>query len=71
MPIKPEKMIKYLKQMGFVEVSRHIHKGTSHIYFKNFKTGLSTEVPMHKGKELRKGTQNKILKEAGLKHVFK
>lgn len=71
MPIKPAKMIKFLKQNGFVEVARHIHKGTSHIYFKNPKNGLTTEVPMHKGRELRKSTQNKILKEVGLKHVFK
>lgn len=71
MPIKPEKMMRYLKKNGFKEIARHIHKGTSHIYFKNFETNRSTEVPMHKGRELRKRTQNKILKEAGLKNVFK
>lgn len=69
MPIKPEKMIRLLKKNGFIEKSRHNKNGTSHIYFENPETGRHTTVPFHKGRELAKGTQEVILKQAGLGHI--
>lgn len=56
-------MIKLLKKKGFTEIKGG--KG-SHRRFKNFKTGKVTEVPFH-SKELKKGTEQAILKQAGLK----
>nr|WP_243343221.1 type II toxin-antitoxin system HicA family toxin [Anaerococcus sp. AGMB09787] len=63
MPMSSKEMIKLLKNNGFVEIKGG--KG-SHRKFKNFKTGKATEVPFH-SKDLKKGTEQKILKEAGLK----
>lgn len=61
MPWKPAKMVRFLLKNGFIEKPK---KG-GHRAFYNPKTGKYTEVPMH-GKELRKGTETSILKEAGL-----
>lgn len=63
---KPAKMLRFLKQHGFVEIGRYTRHGTSHIKLYNPETGRYTEVPMHKGKELKKGLQEGILKQAGL-----
>ena len=60
MPWEPATKIP--KKHWFVEISRYIRKGTSHIKLINKKTGRYTEVPMHKGKELKKGMQEGILK---------
>ncbi|MFZ2352288.1 type II toxin-antitoxin system HicA family toxin [Paucilactobacillus nenjiangensis] len=61
MPMKPAKMIRKLIKAGFIEVSKEGgHKKFVH------PDGRETEVPMH-SKELRKGTQDAILKQAGLK----
>lgn len=62
MPMTSKEMIKLLKANGFVEVKGG--KGL-HRRFKNFDTGKATEVPFH-SKDLKKGTEKKILKEAGL-----
>ena len=62
MPITPKDMVKLLKQHGFVEVSQ---KG-SHIKMWNEQTGKQTVVPMH-CKDLGKGLEQAILKQAGLK----
>lgn len=61
MPMKPAQMIRKLKKAGF----RELPKQGGHRRFVNSE-GRMTEVPMH-NKELRKGTQEAILKEAGLK----
>ena len=61
-PWKPAKMIRFLKQNGFVEIP----KGGGHRQFYNPANGRMTEVPMH-NKELRPGTEKIILKEAGLR----
>lgn len=62
MPITPKEMIKLLEQSGFVKVSQ---KG-SHIKMRNETTGQQTTVPLH-SKELGKGLEQAILKQAGLK----
>lgn len=62
MPMTPREMIKYLKQNGFTEVSQN----GSHIKLKNEITGRQTIVPYH-SKSLKKGLEQEILKQAGLK----
>lgn len=62
MPMKPREMIKLLQDNGFVEVS---HNG-SHKKMFRAETNTVVIVPVH-SKELKKGTEQAILKEAGLK----
>ncbi len=62
MPMTPREMIKYLKQNGFTEVSQN----GSHIKLKSETTGRQTIVPYH-SKSLKKGLEQEILKQAGLK----
>lgn len=62
MPMTPREMIKYLKKNGFVEVSQN----GSHVKMKNDETGKQTEIPYH-CKDLKKGLEQAILKQAGLK----
>lgn len=62
MPLTPKQMIKYLKDNGFEEIRQR----GSHKFLMNRKTGKSTTVPMH-CKDLSKGLEQKILKDAGLK----
>ena len=59
----PKQMIKILQENGF----ECIRQNGSHMFFKNFTTGKTTTVPFHSSKELKKGTENNILKLAGLK----
>lgn len=60
MPMTPKQMIELLKENGFIVISQ---KG-SHLKMK--KGAIMTIVPMH-NKDLGKGLEQKILKEAGLK----
>ena len=62
MPMTPREMIKHLKQHGFIEVSQN----GSHVKLKNESTGRQTIVPYH-SKDLKKGMEQAILKQAGLK----
>ena len=62
MPMTSNEMIKLLEKKGFREISNK----SGHRKMKNFKTGNWTVVPMHGGKELNKGIEHKILKQAGL-----
>ena len=62
MPLTPKQMIKLLKSNGFEVVNQN----GSHIKMKNPVTGRQTEVPKH-CKDLKKGLENAILKQAGLK----
>ena len=62
MPITPKEIVKILKKNGFIEVSQ---KG-SHLKLKDEKSGKTVIVPMH-SKELPLGTEQAILKQAGLK----
>ena len=62
MPMTSKQMIKLLKQNGFVEV----RQVGSHKRFEHPDSGRATTVPCHSA-DLKKGTEQKILKEAGLK----
>ncbi len=62
MPITPREMITLLKKNGFVEVGQN----GSHKKMYNPQTNKTTIVPYH-SKSLKKGTEQNILKQAGLK----
>ena len=62
MPITPKEMIKYLKKNGFKIVSQN----GSHIELRNIEKGTQVIVPYH-SKTMKKGLEQAILKEAGLK----
>ncbi len=62
MPLTPKEIIKLLKKHGFSIVSQN----GSHIKLKNKHTGKQTIVPYH-SKPLKKGLEQAILKQAGLK----
>lgn len=57
----PKQMVKFLEKNGFVCISQR----GSHRKFRNDKTNRSTVVPMH-NKDLGKGMEHDILKQAGL-----
>lgn len=62
MPMSPKEMVKLLKKNGFEEVSQN----GSHVKFKNPETERTVIVPYH-SKDLKKGMEQAILKQAGLK----
>ena len=62
MPMKPKEMIKLLEANGFELVDSN----GSHHKYRNRTTGKQTIVPGH-AKELKKGLEQAILKQAGLK----
>ena len=62
MPMTPKEMIKILEKNGFVLISSN----GSHHKYKNNKTGKVTIVPVQ-SKELKKGLEQAILKQAGIK----
>lgn len=62
MPMTSQEMIKLLKKNGFEVVSQN----GSHIKFRNSETGKTVIVPYH-AKDLKKGMEQAILKQAGLK----
>ena len=62
MPMTPKNMIKLLKSNGFEVISSN----GSHFKLRNEKTNKTVIVPMH-GKDLKKGTEESIMKQAGLK----
>ncbi len=62
MPMSPKEMMKLLKQNGFEEVGQN----GSHVKLKNSETGRTVIVPYH-SKDLKKGMEQAILKQAGLK----
>jgi mRNA interferase HicA len=61
MPMTPREMIKLLKKNGFEEISQN----GSHVKLKNEETGRTVIVPYH-SKDLKKGLEQAILKQAGL-----
>ncbi|WEV42972.1 type II toxin-antitoxin system HicA family toxin [Lactobacillus sp. ESL0684] len=63
MPMSPKEMLKLLKANGFVKKRQ---RGTSHIIMYNPETKKTVPIPMH-AKELKKGMEQGILKQAGLK----
>lgn len=62
MPMTSREMIKHLKDNGFAVVSQN----GSHVKMRNEKTGRQVIVPYH-SKALKKGLEQAILKQAGLK----
>ncbi len=62
MPMTSKQMIKFLKQNGFIEIRQR----GSHKFLENPITKKQTTVPMH-CKDLSKGLEQQILKDAGLK----
>lgn len=64
MPMTPKEMIRFLKKNGFKEIGQN----GSHVKMKNLKTGHQTIVPYH-SKSMKKGLEQAILKQAGLKEV--
>lgn len=62
MPMTSREMIKLLGQNGFEKISQN----GSHVKMKNQDTGKQVIVPYH-AKALKKGMEQAILKEAGLK----
>jgi predicted RNA binding protein YcfA (HicA-like mRNA interferase family) len=62
MPLTPKEMIKLLKKNGFRQVSQN----GSHVKLKNVITKRQVIVPYH-SKAMKKGLEQAILKEAGLK----
>lgn len=62
MPMTPQEMIKLLKKNGFEIISQN----GSHVKLKNTEAGKTIIVPYH-SKDLKKGLEQAILKQAGLK----
>ena len=62
MPMTSKEMIKYLKNNGFKVISQN----GSHIKMRNETTGRQVIIPYH-SKALKKGLEQAILKQAGLK----
>ena len=60
-PVKPAELIRILEAMGFVR----IRQSGSHVVLRH-PDGRWTTVPMHKGKDVAKGTLSKILRDVGL-----
>ncbi|MFH1545630.1 MAG: type II toxin-antitoxin system HicA family toxin [archaeon] len=56
--VKPEKLIKIVKKLGFEEI--HV-KGSHHVF--KHSDGRRLVVPVHKGKNIGKGLLLKIIKE--------
>ena len=62
MPLTSKQMIALLKRNGFVIVSQN----GSHVKLRNSNTGVQIIVPCH-CKDLKKGLEQAILKQAGIK----
>ena len=62
MPMKPRELTKKLEAAGY----RFVRANGSHFMYRHPDTGKPVVVPVH-AKELKKGTEEAILKQAGLK----
>ncbi len=62
MPMSPKEIIKLLKKNGFKEVGQN----GSHVKLRNPETRRTVVVPYH-SKDLKRGMEQAILKQAGLK----
>lgn len=62
MPMTSMEMIKYLRKNGFETVSQN----GSHVKMRNSQTGKTVIIPYH-SKNLKKGMEQAILKQAELK----
>ncbi|WP_334468906.1 type II toxin-antitoxin system HicA family toxin [Levilactobacillus sp. HBUAS67488] len=61
--MKPRQMVRLLEKNGFIAKSQN---GSSHLKLYNPQTGKIVMVPIH-AKELGKGLEHAILREAGIK----
>lgn len=62
MPLTSKQMINLLKKNGFLIISQN----GSHVKLRNINTGVQVIVPCH-CKDLKKGLEQAILKQAGIK----
>ncbi|MCD2493748.1 type II toxin-antitoxin system HicA family toxin [Lacrimispora sp. NSJ-141] len=62
MPMSPKEMIKLLKKNGFLEIGQN----GSHVKMENPETKRTVIIPYH-SKDLKKGMEQAILKQAGLR----
>lgn len=62
MPMTSRQMIKHLQKNGFIIVNQN----GSHVKLSNRETNITVIVPYH-AKALKKGLEQAILKQAGLK----
>jgi predicted RNA binding protein YcfA (HicA-like mRNA interferase family) len=60
-PAKPDEVVRMLKKLGFTL----IRQSGSHAVFRHA-DGRWTTVPIHRGRDVAKGTLRKILKDAGV-----
>ena len=60
-PTKPEEVIRVIEKLGF----KRIRQSGSHAVFRH-QDGRWTTVPIHKGKDVARGTLRKILKDIGI-----
>lgn len=60
-PTKPEDVIRIIEKLGF----KRIRQSGSHAVFRH-EDGRWTTVPIHKGKDVARGTLRKILKDVGI-----
>ena len=62
-PMRAQRVLRKLKRAGFVE----IHRKGSHRVLKNYETGKTVVVPVHRGRDIPRGTlHNIIVHQAGL-----
>ena len=57
--LKPDELIRILEQHGFAKVSQE----GSHVKMRN-KEGMTIIIPVHQGKDLKKGLAAAILRQA-------
>jgi len=62
-PVKPDELIKVIEKLGFKKIRQ---SGSHAIFFHS--DGRWTTVPIHKGKDVAKGTLRKILKDLGISY---
>mgnify|MGYP000003105564 FL=1 len=63
MPMTPKEMVRLLKKNGFIHIKSN---NGSHQKYHHPGRNITLSVPMH-AKELKKGIEQQLLKEAGLK----
>ena len=59
--LKPDELIRLLEQHGFVKISQE----GSHVKMRN-KGNVTIIIPVHQGRDLKKGLVMAILRQAGL-----
>ena len=59
--LKPDELIRLLEQHGFIKISQE----GSHVKMRN-QEGTTIIIPVHQGKDLKKGLTVAILRRAGI-----